>query len=509
MKFTSRTKRTSFGHLLAKPAEHRVRNSKRSSILLAVLLLTQISHSSLAENSGQETVLSSTPLISVPLEIKTGPLPDLVVPADSLVLDPTAPFVGRTVFIACRLANLGETSARNPEVTLYFQRPDEEKKPITNLVKYPPPAIHQLAPGEEIECRFRWDTIDNPGSYKVIVTADPKGEIMESNEHNNDSTVEIEIAPDYQELTYEANALFVKMREKFQQVIEQIEARRAWAPGDPLYFEANEHHFLAYAHYMLGDHSKTRRLAREGMKVFPGDCTLSYLLASTAIREGSPEEAIEWVENARERSTYIEDSLMVRLLHEQGQPQKGYRDLRGEQGEEGTVPLLREVTKRFPGSPYGWIYLGIALQKIHKDLEACDAFEKGFQLANSQFYVFENHYLLVNWVQALQATGRNKEAFEIATEGVNIFENPHELEYLRVKLGHETEALKAEECMKALDALLQTGLTPFWKTRICYQKGTILQETGDTESARKWFEESLEYTADFNPSLQALGQMGQ
>lgn len=110
--------------------------------------------------------------------LKSGVAANLVVPADSLVLDPVAPHEGDVVHVTARVQNIGRAGAAGTKVRLY----EGTVSPTGVVAEAMVPA---LGPGESATVTLDLSTTDRAGARVVYVVADADGEVSESREDDN------------------------------------------------------------------------------------------------------------------------------------------------------------------------------------------------------------------------------------------------------------------------------------------------------------------------------------
>jgi subtilase family serine protease len=115
--------------------------------------------------------------------VPTVALPDLVILEGSVRISPSAPSQGETIFVDAEIANLGEAVAREFQVELR----DTHGRRLPNRAGEPTVTLASMAPGEEQSVRLRWDPTDKAGEQEVVVVADSRRAVAESDEGNNES----------------------------------------------------------------------------------------------------------------------------------------------------------------------------------------------------------------------------------------------------------------------------------------------------------------------------------
>jgi subtilase family serine protease/Tol biopolymer transport system component/flagellar hook assembly protein FlgD len=123
------------------------------------------------EDSSYETAL-------VLATLKGGLTANLVVPGDTLVLDPASPREGDTVHVRARVRNVGKALAAPSHARLYDGSPSSNPAVAEA-------AVPSLAPGEDAEVTFDFETTDHAGNRTLFVVADAAGEVSESREDDN------------------------------------------------------------------------------------------------------------------------------------------------------------------------------------------------------------------------------------------------------------------------------------------------------------------------------------
>jgi len=109
----------------------------------------------------------------------------------SLVLEPTEPVSGHTIFIRATVVNDGTAEAEGIDLIGFQVRDGGE----TRIHAWKPReedrwTLEKLYPGQEGTVTLRWDPFDNAGRQVVRVDVDPQNRIKESNEENNSATAE-------------------------------------------------------------------------------------------------------------------------------------------------------------------------------------------------------------------------------------------------------------------------------------------------------------------------------
>ena len=104
--------------------------------------------------------------------------PNLVVPADALVVSPSPAREGEVVRAAARVRNAGRAAAPATVARLH----DGDPASSVSLGEVPVPP---LVPGEEAEVAFDFATVGRAGPHALYVVADAAGQVRESREDDN------------------------------------------------------------------------------------------------------------------------------------------------------------------------------------------------------------------------------------------------------------------------------------------------------------------------------------
>src|SRR5262249_20447536 len=104
--------------------------------------------------------------------------PNLVVPAESLVLTPDRAQEGETVHVAASVRNVGRSAAGARVARLFHGSP--ERGPVVAGSSVPPPP-----PGDSAPVGFDFPTAGRAGTRTLYVVADADRQVAESREDDN------------------------------------------------------------------------------------------------------------------------------------------------------------------------------------------------------------------------------------------------------------------------------------------------------------------------------------
>ena len=117
-------------------------------------------------------------------------LPNLSIKGEDIVFENYSPQIGETLFALAWIENSGSAVAENVRVAAY---PGSATVPVMNFVERDLPKIRRLLPGERERVRLRWDQWDRVGEQKIRIQVDPRDEIQESDESDNEATKTVRI----------------------------------------------------------------------------------------------------------------------------------------------------------------------------------------------------------------------------------------------------------------------------------------------------------------------------
>jgi len=483
-----------------------------SHIIFLTALLTCFSSFA----AGDEPVQSPdpAPVFSVTVDFSELPLPDLVIPVDRIIFDPAEPFQGQTVYINYTVQNVGEAAAGSFKTGGYSIKENGEREIIKDMSGMKENELSYLAPGSEAEGRLRWDVFDNAGANSICLIADKNNHVLESNEINNSATTTLQVADNYRTLTYRANSLLASGEEeaakaKYREAIQTIRDGVAWAEKPSRYMESIDYKYLLYCLLMLGENEKAVEEGTPGHERFSNEFQLAYLLASAHLKLGATEEAKHVIrEVAGKRKEGLSELCLLDVFSEEGKTLDDIYVLKKEDRESYGL-LLETISERLPGIPDVWIALGVRWQQDKDSEKAASAFDRGFELAGEEYYVFENYHVLIGWIDTLRELGRDEEAFRHVKAGLDHYGRPFHLLFWHATMGFQIGASTPDQTLLELEQLLSMDATPFWMTRIYNSKGNILRKEGDVEGARRAYQKSLEADPDYVSSAKALEELSE
>ena len=121
----------------------------------------------------------------------TGCQPRLEFLSPSLVIEPTSPFSGETIFLNAVVANLGRASARDIFIQAYDGSPIQDGTPLFAVIGSLGANIPRLDPGEKRRVRARWDPLKNAGNHTLFLSLDPRNQIEEEKRSNHIASASI------------------------------------------------------------------------------------------------------------------------------------------------------------------------------------------------------------------------------------------------------------------------------------------------------------------------------
>lgn len=126
----------------------------------------------------------------IEIEVPLDDLPDLDIGDADVLIVPATGMIGQSYVAAITLRNAGSAVVEQPEIAVDLVRPDGSR------IALPGPAVPPLAVGQARTLSHAIGVLEMAGAYSLLVRADPREQVFESDEGNNVAAASLMVAAD-------------------------------------------------------------------------------------------------------------------------------------------------------------------------------------------------------------------------------------------------------------------------------------------------------------------------